>query len=169
MDHQTFFNKLFNMNFSCYYRKNIHTIIKMTSLNLPGDGELVDAKRPYIRETDSDYVKHSKMGGTKDLLEHHDTVKSGSAVPYVSKCDWYKYDNSEENGAMPVQKLHRDEPKPVVQDDGESAIDIRRRLQKKYQTSQAPFYTDDDSCWTRVDQNQGANTTKHGKIRRYPM
>ena len=81
------------------------------------EAEINQPKPIYVRETDSEYIRRCKLGGSHDLLVHIDpsTKKSKEAMPYPrpawwdAMCEPYSSpDNSDEHrhGQQPTKKQH---------------------------------------------------------------
>lgn len=128
--------------------------------------------RGQIRESDSNYVKLSKQGGRKDLLQFGDPepVEKTPTKPQNSRFEHQKKtpEEGQKNLAKPDWKapdyMVHDEgaspngSKPSDQDGGKNwAQQERENNQRKYNHRAPPFYTTD------YDPAKEGNRTQYGK------
>ncbi|CAH1248873.1 C7orf57 [Branchiostoma lanceolatum] len=113
---------------------------------MPADPLDIDpaAKRKWIRDTDTKYIKLAKQGGRQDLLRYRSPPdRTKGPVPYP-RVDWFDHDMPQEEDeplphtfALPEYMVHEEfTPSPQRQQEG----------RKK-----APFSTDNKTVWQRDD------------------
>lgn len=107
------------------------------SVNLPR------ARRYWIKETDSEYVKLAKQGGRPDLLKHFAPgTRQGSPVAY-SLPDWYIHHSK------PPTSLQREVPAVSIPDYMVYEEFNPDQANGSYESRQGPFDFDRKTIWQR--------------------
>ncbi|XP_036057080.1 uncharacterized protein C7orf57 homolog isoform X2 [Onychomys torridus] len=121
------------------------------------NGNLPRARRYWIKETDSDYVKLAKQGGRPDLLKHFvPGTRKGSPVAY-SMPDWYIHHSKPPTGLqreVPVVSM----PDYMVYEEFNPG-----QANGSYESRRGPFDFDMKTVWQR-EAEELENTKRKVKL-----
>ncbi|XP_051056568.1 uncharacterized protein C7orf57 homolog isoform X2 [Phodopus roborovskii] len=107
------------------------------------NGNMPRARRYWIKETDSEYVKLAKQGGRPDLLKHFAPgTRKGSPVAY-SLPDWYIHHSK------PPTALQREVPVVSIPDYMVYEEFNPDQANGSYESRQGPFDFDMKTVWQR--------------------
>ncbi|XP_078621682.1 uncharacterized protein C7orf57-like [Branchiostoma floridae x Branchiostoma japonicum] len=118
------------------------------------------AKRKWIRDTDTKYIKLAKQGGRQDLLRYRSPPdRTKGPVPYP-RVDWFDHDVPQEEEEEPLPRTFA-LPEYMVHE--EFIPSPQRQIEGK---KRAPFSTDSKTVWQRDDTDPTDKRVRLPEIKR---